>query len=148
MSDEISAAAQQARERLQDEIDRVRLGVEEMLEQSAVAVDPAGQSNEQLRAELEELRLETRDYVKRRVRKSEKRLRSSVNEVASRADEIEARLDRVEAERSEAEARIHENTEQLLDGLLAEVRAIADRLEAMPTPISAAAGPKRLRRAV
>jgi hypothetical protein len=41
---------------------------------------------------------------------------------------LEQRLDQVEQERKHAEWRIHSNTEQLLDGLLQEIRAIADLL--------------------
>jgi hypothetical protein len=136
MSREISDAAQDARERLSEEIERVRLGVEQMLDESpgAVGVDPSGQSDKALRKELEELRLETRDYVKRKLRKSEKKLEKSVLEVSARTDALERRVDQVEADRERAEVRIHSNTEQMLDGLLSEVREIADRLEKTPAP--------------
>jgi hypothetical protein len=148
MSAEISEAAEQARERLHEEIERVRAGVEEMLDESGVAVangsatvDPNGQSDLALRAELEELRLETRDYVKRRVRKSEKRTERSVLEVAARTDKLEQRVDQVEADRARSEVRIHNDTEQMLDGLLQQVRSIADRLTALPAPKAAAPAP-------
>ena len=76
---------------------------------------PAG---EDLRRELEGLRLETRNYVKRKVRKSEKKLERSVREIDARTDALERRIDQVEAERQAAEWRIHNSTEQMLDGLL------------------------------
>jgi len=105
-----SAAAEQARVRLHEEIERVRVGVEEMLAEQ-------GSEDPDLRRELEEIRKETRRYVKKRVRKSEKRI-----------DKLERRLDQVEQDRKQAEWRIHTNTEQMLDGLLREIRTIADLL--------------------
>jgi ElaB/YqjD/DUF883 family membrane-anchored ribosome-binding protein len=109
-----SAAAGQARARLHEEIERVRAGVEEMLaEQSG--------GDAQLRKELDEIRAETRRYVKKRVRKFEKR-------TDKRLGKLEQRIDQVEADRKYAEWRIHTNTEQMLDGLLGEIRAIADLL--------------------
>jgi len=111
---EPSAAAEQARVRLHEEIERVRAGVEEMLATQ-------GGGDEELRRELDELREETRRYVKRRVRKSERRM-------DKRVGKLERRLDQVEADRRYAEWRIHTNTEAMLDGLLREVRAIADLL--------------------
>lgn len=119
----MSEAAQVARQRLHEEIERVRVGVEEMLETEPDSV----------RRELEALRLETRDYVKRRVRKSEKKLKRSLREMDARAGRIEQRIDQVEADRQAAEVRIHNGTEQMLDGLLRDVREIADRLAAAPT---------------
>jgi hypothetical protein len=110
-----SAAAEQARTRLHEEIERVRVGVEEMLAEQEGGGDPA------LRRELEELRKETKRYVKRRVRKSEKR-------IEKRVGNLEQRIDQVEQDRKYAEWRIHTNTEAMLDGLLREVRAIADLL--------------------
>ena len=93
-----SAAAEQARQRLHEEIERVRTGVEEMLtEQDGDAA---------IRQELDEIKR----YVKKRLTK------------------LERRIDQVEADRKHAEWRIHTNTEQMLDGLLKEVRAIADLL--------------------
>ena len=137
---EISEAAQQARERLHEEIERVRSGVEEMLgqhESAAVATrhpNPfvASVDNEEIRRELEKLRIETRDYVKKKVRKSEKKLKRSVRELEERSDELEERIDRIQAEREEAEWRLHNSTEQMLDGLLDTVRSIADRLAEQP----------------
>jgi len=127
-----SDAAQLARRRLHEEIERVRRGVEEMLdEQESRAATPGG---EDLRRELEQLRIETRAYVKRRVRRSEKKLKRSFREIEARSDALERRLEEVEAGREEAEWRIHSNTEQMLDGLLQEVRAIADRLAGHPPP--------------
>jgi len=115
---EPSVAAEQARRRLHEEIERVRSGVEEMLaEQSG--------DDAELRRELDairdELLRETRSYVKERTRKLEKR-------VDKRVGKLERRLDQVEQDRQYAEWRIHTNTEQMLDGLLKEVRAIADLL--------------------
>jgi chromosome segregation ATPase len=119
---ELSAAAERARERLHEEIERVRVGVEEML------AEQGGEDDTDLRRELDALREETRRYVKRRVRKSEKRLERSVRKVDERTRELERRLDAFEQDRRYAEWRIHTNTEAMLDGLLHEVRAIADRL--------------------
>ncbi|HET6570024.1 MAG TPA: hypothetical protein VFG58_00845 [Solirubrobacterales bacterium] len=111
-----SAAAEQARQRLHEEIERVRAGVEDMLTE---------QDHGELRRELDairgELQRETRNYVKNRVRKLEKR-------TDKRVGKLERRLDQVEQDRQYAEWRIHTNTEQMLDGLLKEVRAIADLL--------------------
>jgi len=93
-----------------------------------------GIDSEELRRELDALRLETRGYVKRRVRKAEKRIRRSVRELEARSDRLEQRIDQVEADREAAEWRVHSNTEAMLDGLLADVRAIADRLAGQPAP--------------
>lgn len=111
-----SIAAEQARARLHEEIERVRSGVEEMLAEQANEHD-----HPELRKELDEIRAETRDYVKRRIRKSEKR-------TDKRLAKLERRIDQVEQDRKYAEWRIHTNTEAMLDGLLREVRAIADLL--------------------
>jgi hypothetical protein len=109
-----SVAAEQARRRLHEEIERVRVGVEEML-----AEQEGGDAA--LQKELAEIREETRRYVKRRIRKSEDR-------TEKRLAKLESRIDQVENDRRYAEWRIHTNTEQMLDGLLREVRAIADLL--------------------
>jgi 3-methyladenine DNA glycosylase AlkC len=109
-----SIAAEQARRRLHEEIERVRAGVEEMLADQ-------GNDDADLRRELDILREDIRLYVKQRVRKSEKRANK-------RLDKLERRIDQVEQDRKLAEWRIHTNTEQMLDGLLKEVRAIADLL--------------------
>jgi hypothetical protein len=111
-----SVAAEQARQRLHEEIERVRAGVEEMLAEQAGDHD-----HPELRRELDALREDTRLYVKKRVGKVEKRM-------DKRVDKLERRIDQVEAERRYAEWRIHTNTEQMLDGLLKEIRAIADLL--------------------
>lgn len=111
-----SVAAQEARQRLHEEIERVRSGVEEMLAEQEGAIDDAD-----LRRELDAIRDETRNYVKKRVAKVEKRM-------DKRVGKLERRLDQVEQDRKFAEWRIHTNNEQLLDGLLKEVRAIADLL--------------------
>jgi hypothetical protein len=117
----VSAAAERARAELHEEIERVRLGVEEMLAEQSEE-DPV------LRRELDDLREETRLYVKKRVRRTEKKLRRSISGVEERTAALERRIDQVEADRRAAEYRIHANTEHLLDGLLREVRAIADLL--------------------
>jgi hypothetical protein len=111
-----SEAAEQARARLHEEIERVRVGVEEML-----AEQGGDHDHPELRQELDEIRKETRRYVKKRVRRSEARL-------GKRIGKLERRIDQVEADRKYAEWRIHTNTEAMLDGLLEEVRAIADLL--------------------
>lgn len=111
-----SAAAEQARARLHEEIERVRVGVEEML-----AEQGGDHDHPELRRELDEIRAETRRYVKKRVSKVERRMEK-------RLGKLEHRIDQVEADRKYAEWRIHTNTEQMLDGLLKEVRAIADLL--------------------
>jgi hypothetical protein len=132
---EPSEAAKLARERLHEEIERVRIGVEEMLaEQEGRRGHGQGVNAEELRRELDELRIETRSYVKRRVRKSEKRIQRSVRDLEARSDRLEQRIDQVEADREAAEWRVHSNTEAMLDGLLEDVRAIADRLAGQPAP--------------
>ncbi len=115
-SQDPSAAAEQARQRLHEEIERVRSGVEEMLSEQGGDHD-----HPELRRELEEIRKETKSYVKKRLRKSEAR-------TEKRLGKLERRIDQVEADRQHAEWRIHTNTEAMLDGLLKEVRAIADLL--------------------
>jgi hypothetical protein len=110
-----SVAAEQARARLHEEIERVRVGVEEML------AEQEGGGDAELRRELERIREETRRYVKKRVRKSEKRL-------DKRIGQLEERIDQFEKDRQYAEWRIHTTTEQMLDGLLREIKAIADLL--------------------
>jgi hypothetical protein len=116
-------AAERARERLHEEIERVRSGVEEMLAEQGNGIDETI-----LRRELDALRDETDTLLKRRVRKTEKRLNKRINRIDARTDALEQRLDQVEQDRKYAEWRIHTNTEQMLDGLLQEIRAIADLL--------------------
>ena len=117
----ISAAADRARAELHEELERVRLGVEEMLAES-------GSTDVDLQRELDSIREETRLYVKKRVRKTEKKIGRSIAKIDARQDAIEQRVDQVEADRQAAEVRIHSTTERMLDGLLQEVRAIADLL--------------------
>jgi hypothetical protein len=118
-----SAAADQARARLHEEIERVRLGVEEMLaEQEGLP------GADELRRELDTLREETRRYVKKRVRKSERRIEKRAGKLDERTRELERRFEAFEQDRRYAEWRIHTNTEAMLDGLLREVRAIANLL--------------------
>jgi DNA repair exonuclease SbcCD ATPase subunit len=131
---EISQAAQLARERLHEEIERVRLGVEEMLGEQGSG---RGEGSD-IRGELDELRIETRNFVKKKVRKSEKKLERSMRELGARTDELEQRVGEVEAGREAAEVRIHNDTERMLDELLREVRTIADRLSGHPAPVSPA----------
>lgn len=116
-------AAERARERLHEEIERVRTGVEEMLAEQGNGVDETA-----LRRELDAIRDETTILIKRRVRKTEKRLNKRINRVDARTEALEQRLDQVEQDRKYAEWRIHTATEAMLDGLLHEVRAIADLL--------------------
>lgn len=116
-------AAERARERLHAEIERVRAGVEEMLAEPGGGIDEAT-----LRRELDVLREETSFFLKRRVRKAEKRLNKRIDKVEGRTEALEQRLDQVEQDRQHAEWRIHTNNEAMLDGLLKEVRAIADLL--------------------
>lgn len=115
-------AAERARERLHEEIERVRVGVEEMLAEQENGGDT------DLRRELDALRDETNALIKRRVRKTEKRLNKRINKIDQRTEALEHRLDEVEQDRQYAEWRIHTNTEEMLDGLLQEIRTIADLL--------------------
>lgn len=119
----ISAAADRARAQLQEEIERVRHGVEEMLAEQNAPL------NDDIRRELNDLREDTRLYVKKRVRRSEKKLERSIERIGDRTIDLEKRLDQLDEERKLAEYRIHSDTERMLDGLLQEVRSIADRLE-------------------
>jgi AraC-like DNA-binding protein len=121
-SPSVSAAADRARAQLHEEIERVRRGVEEML------AEDHGLSSDELQRELNNLREDTRLYVKKRVRKSEKKLERSVRKIDERTRRLEQRIDQVETDRAAAEYRIHCDTERMLDGLLQEVRAIADLL--------------------
>ncbi len=116
-------AAERARERLHEEIERVRVGVEEMLTEQENGFDDS-----ELRRELDAIRAESDFLIKRRVRKTEKRLRKQIKKVDARTDALEQRLDAVEQDRRYAEWRIHTSTEQMLDGLLQEIRSIADLL--------------------
>jgi chromosome segregation ATPase len=116
-------AAERARERLHEEIERVRVGVEEMLAEQENGIDDSD-----LHRELDAIRAETNTLLKRRVRKTEKRLNKRIAKVDARTEALEQRLDAVEQDRKYAEWRIHTNTEQMLDSLLREVRAIADLL--------------------
>jgi septation ring formation regulator EzrA len=121
-SPSISAAADRARAELHEEIERVRRGVEEMLAEQGASADP------DLRREIADLREDTRLYVKKRVRRTEKKLTRRVEKIDERTRRLEQRIDQVEADRAAAEYRIHADTERMLDGLLHEVRAIADLL--------------------
>ena len=119
----ISAAADRARAQLHEEIERVRTGVEEMM------AEEGGLDDAELRRELDDLREETRLYVKKRLRKSERKIETSVRRIDERTRRLEKRIDEVEEEREQAEWRIHTDTESMLDHLLAEIREIADRLD-------------------
>ena len=118
----ISASADRARAQLHEEIERVRIGVEEMLAEQNAPVDP------QVQRDLDDLREDTRLFVKKRLRKSEKRLDKSIKKIDERTQRLEQRIDQVESDRQAAEYRIFSETERMLDGLLQEVRAIAELL--------------------
>ncbi|HET9153346.1 MAG TPA: hypothetical protein VFN85_04445 [Solirubrobacterales bacterium] len=122
----ISAAAERARTQLHEEIERVRRGVEQMLDEQNAPL------NSDLRRELETMQEDLRRYVKTRIRKSQKRTNRRVARLEDRTEALEKRLDGIEAERRLTEWRIHTDTAHMLDGLLGEVRAIADRLEGKP----------------
>jgi exonuclease VII large subunit len=124
----ISASAERARAQLHEEIERVRRGVEQMLDEQNTPL------NSDLRRELETIQEDLRRYVKTRIRKSQKRTDRSIRRLDDRTTALEQRLDGIDAERRLAEWRIHANTEHMLDGLLQEVREIADRLEGNSPP--------------
>lgn len=122
----IAASAERARAELHAEIERVRRGVEQMLDEQNAPL------NSDIRRELDALREDTRRYVKKRIRKSERRTEASINRLEARTAALEQRLAGLDAERRLTEWRIHSDTERMLDGLLQEVRGIADRLEGKP----------------
>ena len=122
-SPSLTAAADRARAQLHEEIERLRVGVEEMLAEQAEPIPS------ELRRELDDMREETRLYVRKRVKKSERKLERSLQRVEERTLQLETRIDQVEAERAAAEVRIYGETERLLDGLLQEIRTIADLFE-------------------
>lgn len=119
----ISASAEKARAELHAEIERVRRGVEQMLDEQDTPL------NSDIRIELDTMQEDIRRYVKARIRKSQKRTDRRVSRLEDRTETLEQRLDSIDAERRLAEWRIHSDTERMLDGLLEEVRGIADRLE-------------------
>jgi hypothetical protein len=119
----IAASAERARAELHAEIERVRRGVEQMLDEQNAPL------NSDIRRELDTMQEDVRRYVKTRIRKSQKRTDRQVRRLENRTTNLEQRLDGLDAERRLAEWRIHSDTERMLDGLLQEVRAIADRLE-------------------
>jgi chromosome segregation ATPase len=130
----ISASAERARAELHSEIERVRRGVEQMLDEQDAPLndDLRGELDtmqEDLRRELDTAQEDIRRYVKTRIKKSQKRTDRRVGRLEDRTSTLEKRLDDLAAERRLAEYRIHSDTEQMLDGLLGEVRTIADRLE-------------------
>ncbi len=110
------------------EIERVRRGVEQMLDEQSAPL------NSDIRRELDTMQEDLRRYVKTRVRKSQKQTNRRVGKLENRTATLEQRLDSMDAERRMTEWRIHSDTERMLDGLLGEVRAIADRLEGKPPP--------------
>ena len=126
--DSISASAERARAQLHEEIERVRRGVEQMLDEQNAPL------NSDIRRELDTMQADLRRYVKTRIRKSQKRTDRRVSRLEDRTSALEKRVDGLDAERRLAEWRIHSDTERMLDGLLREVRAIADRLEGKPPP--------------
>ncbi len=108
----ISASAERARAELHAEIERVRRGVEQMLDEQNAPL------NSDIRRELDTVQEDLRRYVKTRIRKSQKRTDRRVNRLEDRTDVLEKRLDSIDAERRLAEWRIHSDTERMLDGLL------------------------------
>jgi hypothetical protein len=124
----ISASAERARAELHAEIERVRRGVEQMLDEQNAPL------NSEIRRELDTIQDDLRRYVKSRIRKSQKRTDRRVGRLEDRTTSLEQRLDSMDAERRMTEWRIHSDTERMLGGLLQEVRAIADRLEGQPAP--------------
>jgi chaperonin cofactor prefoldin len=122
----ISASAERARAQLHEEIERVRRGVEQMLDEQNAPL------NSDIRRELEAMQDDVRRYVKIRVRKFEKRTNRSIHRLEDRTEALEKRLDGIDAERRLTEWRIHSDTAHMLDGLLQQVRGIADRLEGTP----------------
>jgi uncharacterized protein YecA (UPF0149 family) len=124
----ISVSAERARAELHAEIERVRRGVEQMLDEQNAPL------NSDLRQELDTMQEDLRRYVKTRIRKSQKQTNRRFNRLEDRTETLEKRLDSIDAERRMTEWRIHSDTERMLDGLLQEVRAIADRLEDRPAP--------------
>lgn len=124
----ISASAERARAELHAEIERVRRGVEQMLDEQNAPL------NSDLRQELDTMQEDLRRYVKTRIRKSQKQTNRRFNGLEDRTETLEKRLDSIDAERRMTEWRIHSDTERMLDGLLQEVRGIADRLEGRPAP--------------
>src|SRR5262249_57917582 len=119
----LTASADRARAQLHDEIERLRVGVEEMLAEQAEPIP------KELRRELDDMREETRLYVRKRVKKSERKIERALQRVEGRTMQVETRIDQGEAERAAAEGRIYGETERLLDGLLQEIRTIADLFE-------------------
>jgi hypothetical protein len=124
----ISASAERARAELHAEIERVRRGVEQMLDEQNAPL------NSDIRRELDTMQDDLRRYVKTRIRKSQKRTDRRVGRLEDRTAALEKRLDGIDAERRITEWRIHSDTERMLGGLLQEVRGIADRLEGKPPP--------------
>jgi exonuclease VII large subunit len=119
----IAASAERARAELHAEIERVRHGVEQMLDEQNAPL------NSDIRRELDTMQEDLRRYVKTRIRKSQKRTDRSIRRLEDRTTNLERRIEGLDAERRLAEYRIHSDTERMLDRLLQEVRAIADRLE-------------------
>ena len=134
----ISAAAERARAELHAEIERVRRGVEQMLDEQNAPL------NSDIRRELDTMQDDLRRYFKTRIRKSQKRTDRRVGRLEDRTAALEKRLDGIDAERRMTEWRIHSDTERMLGGLLQEVRGIADRLEGKaPPPANLTPNPSR-----
>jgi hypothetical protein len=124
----ISLAAERARAQLHEEIERVRGGVEEMLAEQGAA----GAEDDALRRELDALREDTRLFVRKRTKRVERKLGGRIDGVEARTERLETRIDQVESDRAAAEVRIHAQTEHMLDGLLGELRTIAELLSQRP----------------
>jgi SMC interacting uncharacterized protein involved in chromosome segregation len=127
-SPSLTASADRARAQLHEEIERLRIGVEEMLAEQSEPIP------QELRRELDDMREETRLYVRKRVKKVERKFDRGLRRVEEKTLQLETRIDQVEAERAAAEVRIYGETERLLDGLLQEIRTIADLFERPPPP--------------
>ena len=130
----ISASAERARAQLHQEIERVRRGVEQMLDEQNAPL------NSDIRRELDTMQEDLRRYVKTRLRKSQKRTDRRVRRLDDRTTALEQRLDGMDAERRQTEWRIHTDTAHMLDGLLGEIKAIADRLEGKANPTQESPG--------
>ena len=100
--------------------------------EAAQVADPSINHVRDLARALGSMQEDLRRYVKTRIRKSQKRTDRSIKSLEDRTSTLEQRLDDLAAERRLAEYRIHSDTEQMLDGLLGEVKGIADRLEGRP----------------
>ena len=119
----ISASAERARAELHAEIERVRRGVEQMLdEQEPPSTTTSAPSWRRCRrtcaANSTRPKRTSAATSKPASSKSQKRTDRRVGRLEDRTSTLEQRLDDLAAERRLAEYRIHSDTEQMLDGLL------------------------------